>query len=57
MNGLESFRVLPGYKVFLLLKIAINAGVDILVSGTTIFKSNKGNIKKNMNRLIDHLKQ
>jgi len=29
-------------------KSAINAGVDILVSGTTIFKSNEGNIKKNI---------
>ena len=28
--------------------IAKKAGVDILVSGTTIFKSNKGNIKKNI---------
>ena len=29
-------------------KSIINAGADILVSGTTIFKSNKGNIKKNI---------
>tara|TARA_B100001123_G_scaffold302715_1_gene337907 strand:+ start:332 stop:994 length:663 start_codon:yes stop_codon:yes gene_type:complete len=35
-------------------KIAINAGVDILVSGTTIFKSNKGNIKKNIDTLRNH---
>ena len=27
-------------------KMAINAGVDILVSGTTIFKENQGNLKK-----------
>ena len=33
-------------------KIAIEAGVDILVSGTTIFKENNGDIKKN----IDFLK-
>ena len=32
--------------------MAKKAGVDILVSGTTIFKSNEGNIKKN----IEHLK-
>ena len=29
-------------------KSIINAGADILVSGTTIFKSNEGNIKKNI---------
>ena len=29
-------------------KSIIKAGADILVSGTTIFKSNKGNIKKNI---------
>jgi len=28
-------------------KMAIDAGVDILVSGTTIFKENEGNLKKN----------
>ena len=32
-------------------KIAINAGVDILVSGTTIFKENQGNLKKNIQLL------
>ena len=32
-------------------KSAIEAGVDILVSGTTIFKSNNGDIKKNINLL------
>ena len=32
-------------------KSAINAGVDILVSGTTIFKSNNGDIKKNIDLL------
>jgi len=31
-------------------KIAKKAGVDILVSGTTIFKNNEGNIKKNIER-------
>ena len=29
-------------------KSVINSGADILVSGTTIFKENKGNIKKNI---------
>ena len=29
-------------------KIAVEAGANILVSGTTIFKSNNGNIKKNI---------
>jgi ribulose-phosphate 3-epimerase len=32
-------------------KMAINAGVDILVSGTTIFKENEGNLKKNIQLL------
>jgi len=32
-------------------KIAIDAGVNILVSGTTIFKSNNGDIKKNIELL------
>jgi len=32
-------------------KIAIDAGVDILVSGTTIFKQNEGDIKKNIQML------
>jgi ribulose-phosphate 3-epimerase len=33
-------------------KLAIEAGANILVSGTTVFKNNNGNIKKN----IDFLK-
>ena len=32
-------------------KLAIKAGANILVSGTTIFKSNNGNIKKNIDLL------
>jgi len=32
-------------------KLAIKSGVDILVSGTTIFKNNNGNIKKNIDLL------
>ena len=32
-------------------KIAVEAGANILVSGTTIFKSNNGNIKKNIELL------
>ena len=31
-------------------KLAIEAGANILVSGTTIFKNNNGNIKKNRKR-------
>ena len=29
-------------------KVAINAGVDILVSGTTVFKENDGDLEKNI---------
>ena len=32
-------------------KLAIEAGANIIVSGTTIFKSNNGNIKKNIDLL------
>ena len=32
-------------------KLAIEAGANILVSGTTIFKNNNGNIKKNIKLL------
>ena len=32
-------------------RTAIEAGANILVSGTTVFKSNNGNIKKNINLL------
>ena len=32
-------------------KLAIEAGANILVSGTTIFKSNQGNMKKNIDIL------
>ena len=32
-------------------KIVIDAGANILVSGTTIFKENNGNIKKNIDSL------
>ena len=32
-------------------KLAIESGVDILVSGTTIFKNNNGDIKKNIDLL------
>ena len=32
-------------------KVAIEAGANILVSGTTVFKSNDGDIKKNINLL------
>ena len=32
-------------------KIAVEAGVDILVSGTTVFKENNGDLKKNIKTL------
>ena len=32
-------------------KLAIEAGANILVSGTTIFKNNDGDIKKNIDLL------
>ena len=32
-------------------KIAIMSGVDILVSGTTVFKENNGDLKKNIKLL------
>ena len=32
-------------------KIVLNAGANILVSGTTIFKENNGNIRKNIESL------
>ena len=35
-------------------KLAIEAGANILVSGTTIFKNNNGNIKKNIDLLKAH---
>ena len=35
-------------------KLAIEAGANILVSGTTIFKNNNGNIKKNIELLKSH---
>ena len=32
-------------------KIAVDAGVDILVSGTTVFKENNGDLEKNIKTL------
>ena len=32
-------------------KLAIEAGANILVSGTTVFKENNGNVKKNIDLL------
>ena len=42
---------IDGGKTFENAKIAKKAGVDILVSGTTIFKENEGNLKKNIQLL------
>ena len=36
--------------------MAKKAGVDILVSGTTIFKENGGNLKKNIQLLKNRIK-
>ena len=50
----ENFKVqieIDGGINFENAKIAKNAGVDILVSGTTIFKENDGNLKKNIQLL------
>ena len=38
-------------------KLVIDAGANILVSGTTIFKNNNGNIKKNIDTLKVKLKR
>ena len=51
---LKSFKVeieIDGGINFTNAKMAIKAGVDILVSGTTIFKENQGNLKKNIHLL------
>ena len=37
--------------ILIISKIAIKAGANILVSGTTIFKSNNGDIKKNIDTI------
>ena len=42
---------IDGGKNFENCKIAIDAGANILVSGTTVFKSNDGDIKKNIDLL------
>jgi len=51
---LKSFKTqieIDGGINFINAKLAIKAGVDILVSGTTIFKENQGNLKKNIQLL------
>ena len=48
----HSFKIeIDGGINFETSKIAINAGVDILVSGTTVFKENNGDLKKNIETL------
>ena len=37
--------------ILIIVNLAIEAGANILVSGTTVFKSNNGDIKKNINLL------
>ena len=48
---LETLIEIDGGINFENAKIAIEAGVDILVSGTTIFQENGGNLKKNIQLL------
>jgi ribulose-phosphate 3-epimerase len=50
-NNLKTLIEIDGGINFENSKMAIEAGVDILVSGTTIFKENGGNLKKNIQLL------
>ena len=50
-NGLNFDIEIDGGINFDNSKTAIDAGANILVSGTTIFKSNNGDIKKNIELL------
>ena len=50
-NNLKTLIEIDGGINFENSKLAIDAGVDILVSGTTIFKENGGNLKKNIQLL------
>ena len=50
-NGLDFDIEIDGGINFDNCKTAIKAGANILVSGTTIFKSNNGDIKKNIELL------
>ena len=48
----HSFKIeIDGGINFETSKIAVEAGVDILVSGTTVFKENNGDLKKNIETL------
>ena len=51
LKKLDTLIEIDGGINFSNAKIAKNAGVDILVSGTTIFKENNGNLKKNIKLL------
>jgi len=51
LKKLETQIEIDGGINFINAKIAKEAGVDILVSGTTIFKENEGNLKKNIQLL------
>ena len=51
MKKLKSQIEIDGGINFENSKMAIRAGANILVSGTTIFKSNNGDIKKNIELL------
>jgi len=50
-NGFKTQIEIDGGINFTNAKMAIKAGVDILVSGTTIFKENQGDLKKNIKLL------
>jgi ribulose-phosphate 3-epimerase len=50
-HGLKTQIEIDGGINFVNAKIAKEAGVDILVSGTTIFKENNGDLKKNIKLL------
>ena len=51
INNFKTQIEIDGGINFTNAKMAIKAGVDILVSGTTIFKENQGNLKKNIQLL------
>jgi ribulose-phosphate 3-epimerase len=51
LNSFKTQIEIDGGINFTNAKMAIKAGVDILVSGTTIFKENQGDLKKNIQLL------
>ena len=54
MEWFDDIKSLPKHEIYINFEnsnMAIAAGIDILVSGTTIFKENGGNLKKNIQLL------